>query len=99
MQSGVIDGIKVLEVAPRIAGFLTQRNLFNTNVPHGIKRYTDNADLAKWTDITLYSPVPPIPSDVRHDGQSGRVNVAPAKFVELRLGLPESWDQVTRSAQ
>jgi hypothetical protein len=64
-----------------------------------IRRYTDHADLAKWTDITLYGAVPPILSDVRHDGQSGWVNVAPAKIVELRLGLPEGWSQVTRSAQ
>ena len=95
MQSGVIDSIKVLEVAPRIVVFLKQCNPFNIIALHGTRRNTDLADLAKWTDITLYSAILPIPSDVRRDGQSGRVNIAPAKIVELRFGFPEGWSQVT----
>ncbi len=35
---------------------------------------TDLADLTKWTDVALHGGIPPVLSDVRHDGQSGRIN-------------------------
>jgi hypothetical protein len=100
LQSGIIDRVKTLNIAVRIAAFLKCPSISHHSDANTMGQ-TDLAELSKRTDIPLDRDVTPILSlrDIRHFGERVRIDVAPAKVIECCFALAEDWFQVTRPAQ
>lgn len=101
LQGGFVDSVKALDVVVRIGSFLNAATpsilTTTTTTTTAMTRHsTDLANLTNRTYVTLYGARIPVPSEVRHFGETVRVDVAPAHMVERGFDLAKGRLQITR---